>query len=231
MITQALPGSDPFVDKVNSICETIVDAFKGKKIFVTSSFQTQSIPLLHIISQIDRSIPVYFLNTGYHFPETLSYKNMLRDLLGLNVIDLNPSIAKNHQRDIKGNLLFTSDPDYCCHLNKVQPMEAVLIEYDVWISGVRSEQTANRKTLQTIDRGPFNTFRYHPMLKWTAADISGYINKYQLPSHPLEQQGYSSVGCMPCTRRIMSSGMNTRDGRWVGLTKTECGLHTELVRK
>jgi phosphoadenosine phosphosulfate reductase len=156
---------------------------------------------------------------------------MVRDMLGLNTIDLNSPISKNHQRDIKGNLLFTSDPDYCCHLNKVQPMEAVLIEYDVWISGVRSDQTANRKSFQTIDRGPFNILRYHPMLKWTAADISGYINKYQLPSHPLEKQGYTSMGCMPCTRKTMSSNMNNRDGRWVGLTKTECGLHTELVRK
>jgi phosphoadenosine phosphosulfate reductase len=184
-----------------------------------------------MINQIDKDIPIYFLNTGYHFPETLNFKDQVHSLLGLNIIDLYSSISKNHQRNTKGNLLFTSDPDYCCHVNKIQPLEAILIEYDVWISGVRAEQTSNRKSLQIIDKGPFNTIRYHPMLNWTTDDINEYIKKYELPSHPLEHQGYSSVGCMPCTRKIMPNSVNNRDGRWMGLTKTECGLHTELVRK
>jgi phosphoadenosine phosphosulfate reductase len=221
--------SNPEVLK--TIRETLVNTFKDKKVFTTSSFQTHSVPMLHILSQIDKKIPVYFLNTGYHFPETLRFRDEVSDLLGLHVVDLHPSTPKNHQRDHRGNLLFSSDPDYCCYLNKIQPLEAVLIEYDVWISGVRADQTTNRKTLHDIEPGAFNTIRYHPMLHWTAKNIDQYIKEYQLPSHPLDSYGYSSVGCMPCTRKIVSNSTNARDGRWAGLTKTECGLHTQLVEK
>lgn len=211
--------------------DTLVNGFRDKKVFATSSFQTQSIPMLHMLSRIDKNIPIYFINTGYHFPETLRFRDEVRDLFGLRVIDLHPPTPKNHQRDNRGNLLFTSDPDYCCYLNKIQPLEAVLIEHDVWISGVRADQTANRKKLKVMEPGAFNTLRYHPMLHWTAKDIDRYIKEHDLPSHPLDSHGYASVGCMPCTRKIMPNSVSARDGRWSGLTKTECGLHTELVRK
>ena len=207
----------------------IDNKFKNKKIFISSSFQTHSIPLLHIIHRINKNIPVFFLNTGYHFPETLSYKETISRLLGLEIIDILPSTPKNHQKDDKGNLFFTSDPDYCCYLNKIQPLEPILIEYDVWISGVRAEQTENRKTLKLIDQGPFNITRYHPMINWTKNQIRKYIDLYDLPAHPLDYQGYSSIGCIPCTRKMSLSTIDERSGRWAGLTKTECGLHTQMV--
>ena len=218
-----------FVILVTEIVGKIKNTFSNKKIFVSSSFQTQSIPLLHIISKIDRGIPIYFLNTGYHFPETISFKVEIGDLLGLNVIDLRSSIPKTHQRNDKGNLLFTSDPDYCCYLNKVQLLEPILIEHDVWISGVRADQSSNREAFKIIDKGPFNTLRYHPLLNWTKEDIYEYIEEYKLPRHPLDRQGYSSIGCMPCTRKASQNSINERYGRWQGLNKTECGLHTELA--
>jgi phosphoadenosine phosphosulfate reductase len=121
---------------------------EGKKIFTSSSFQTHSIPLLHILSQIDRTIPVYFLNTGYHFPETIIFRDEVVESLQLNLVDLKPDTPKIMQLDAQGKLLFTSDPDHCCYLNKTQPLEQVLLHHDVWINGIRAEQSSFRSSLQ-----------------------------------------------------------------------------------
>ena len=197
----------------------------GKCIFVTSSFQTQSIALLHIISQTDQSIPVYFINTGYHFPETIVYKNNVASILGLNVIDLMPLIPKSNQRDDKGNLLFTFDPDYCCYVNKVQPVEPLLDKYDIWVSGVRADQNNLRSSFSVLQPTSGRAVRYHPLLDWSAEDIDKYLEKFALPAHPLGKKGYKSIGCEPCTKPIKDE--NIRDGRWYGMKKTECGLNTE----
>lgn len=205
---------------------------KNLKIFASSSFQTQSVVLLHILSKIDNSIPIYFLNTGYHFPETLAYKDQLANLLKLNVIDLVSSVPKIQQKNEKGNLLFTSDPDYCCYLNKVQPLDPVLKEKDVWISGVRADQSATRQEMNREDRAQHDVIRYHPMLSWTSKMIRDYIRKNDLPKHPLEEKGYVSIGCQPCTIKMeIGPNDNGRSGRWFGMKKTECGIHTELIVK
>lgn len=201
-----------------------------KKIFATSSFQTQSVALLHIISRIDRSIPIYFINTGYLFPETITYKDTLVKLFGINVIDLKPQVPKILQRDAKGNLLFTSDPDYCCYLNKIQPLDPILADYDVWINGVRADQSKVRAELYEEDFAPHNVLRFHPMLDWTKQMIYQYIREHNLPRHPLDDKGYVSIGCEPCTAKI-SLDDDERAGRWKGLKKNECGLNTDLVIK
>ena len=200
----------------------------GKKVFTTSSFQSHSIVLLHVISRIDPSIPVYFLNTGYHFPETIEFKEEVTKLLGINTIDLLPLTPKFMQKDNQGRFLFTSDPDYCCHVNKTIPMEEILKSYDIWITGVRSDQNSIRKKFKVEQKAPHNVLRFHPILDWTSKQIYDYRKEYNLPSHPLEAKGYISIGCEPCTRRL-DPDMQERDARWYGLNKTECGLHTELI--
>jgi phosphoadenosine phosphosulfate reductase len=202
----------------------------GAKLFLTSSFQTHSIPLLHIISQIDKSIPVYYLNTGYLFPETIAFKDKLKDLLGLEFRKLESAIPKSQQRDANGQLFFTSDPDYCCFLNKTQPMEPILKSFDVWINGIRADQNANRATMKEEEQTPQGALRYHPMLQWTSKDIYDYRKAFNLPSHPMEQKGYLSIGCEPCTRKMLD-GNNERNARWFGMNKVECGLHTDLISK
>ncbi len=203
---------------------------KGKKIFTTSSFQSHSIVLLHILSRIDPSIPVYFLNTGYHFSETIEFKNRIASLLRIEVYDLKPSTPKFMQRDSNGRLLFTSDPDHCCFLNKTLPMENLMRSYDIWISGIRADQNDNRKNFRVEQEAPFNVIRFHPLLDWSSKKIYEYRKKYDLPKHPLEDQGYLSIGCEPCTRKL-DPEMQEREARWFGLNKTECGLHTELIVK
>ncbi|SMD34955.1 phosphoadenylylsulfate reductase (thioredoxin) [Reichenbachiella faecimaris] len=203
---------------------------EGKKLFTTSSFQTHSIVLLHLLSRIDKSIPVYCLNTGFLFPETMAYKDQLAEEFGLNMIEIKPDVPKSLQKDSEGKLLFASDPDRCCYYNKVQPMDRLLSDYDIWINGIRRDQNANRAKMKVEEKSKFDSVRFHPMLEWTNKMIFDYIREYQLPKHPLESQGYSSIGCEPCTRKP-SLEMMEREARWYGMNKTECGLHTELVSK
>lgn len=212
--------------------QEVLNRFKeeGKKVFATSSFQTHSIPMLHIISEINRSIPIYYLNTGYLFPETLEFKDHLAELLGLKMIGLESNIPKIQQRDANGNLLFVSDPSYCCYLNKVLPMEPVLLQHDVWINGIRADQNANRAGMNIFEKTPQGTMRYHPMLRWTSKDIYEYRMAHNLPEHPLDKEGYLSIGCEPCTRKPQSA-TDVRSARWYGLKTDECGLHTDLIAK
>lgn len=203
---------------------------EGKKLFVGSSFQSHSIPLLHIVRSISRDIPVYFIDTGFHFPETIDYKEQIAELLDLNVISTRSVVCKRLQCDADGMFYFATDPDHCCYLNKIQPLEPVLIEHDVWINGVRADQSATRAQMGRIANGPFDTLRYHPMLEWNSKDIFYYRKLHDLPPHPLEEKGYQSIGCEPCTRKVDPLG-DERQGRWFGMKKTECGLHTDLIEK
>jgi phosphoadenosine phosphosulfate reductase len=209
-----------------------IDKYKAedKRMFTTSSFQTHSLVMLHIISRIDSSIPVYFINTGYLFPETVAFRDTVAAEFGLKVVDLKPPTTKIMQRDAAGKLLFASDPDYCCYLNKTQPMETVLASHDVWINGIRGDQSAVRKAMNVEEKAPFDSIRFHPMLDWTNREIYQYIKEHKLPKHPLEAKGYTSIGCEPCTRKL-DPEMMEREARWFGLNKVECGLHTDLIKK
>ncbi|MDW3195413.1 MAG: phosphoadenylyl-sulfate reductase [Cytophagales bacterium] len=203
---------------------------KGMRMFTTSSFQTHSLVMLHILSEVDPTIPVYFINTGYLFPETLSFRDQVAESFGLNVIDLKPQTPKYLQREPNGKLMFTTDPDHCCYLNKTQPMEAVLSSFDIWINGVRADQSATRKAMKVEQPAPFNSMRFHPMLDWDKRMIFRYIKEKDLPRHPLDAKGFVSIGCEPCTRQP-DPEMQEREARWYGLNKVECGLHTDLVSK
>lgn len=200
----------------------------GKHMFATSSFQTHSLPLLHIISRAQLGVDIVFLNTGYLFPETLQFRDHIARLLDLNLIDCRPSVPKSEQRTSNGRLLFAADPEKCCYLNKVAPLEPYLRQYDIWISGVRSEQTFTRSKLAEEQSAPYGTLRYHPMLTWNEGEVQKYRELHGLPEHPLDAEGYVSIGCMPCTIRHFRNSQD-RSGRWHGQAKTECGLHTDLA--
>ena len=209
-----------------------VEAYQaeGRKYFTTSSFQSHSLVLLHMLSRIDKDIPVAFINTGYHFPETIKFRDEIMSSFGLtNMLDVRSEMPKILQKGKNGRLLFASDPDYCCYLNKTEPLNNVLRSYDVWINGVRADQSKERKAMKEEQDAPFDSVRFHPMLGWTSKMIFEYRKQYELPSHPLEELGYMSIGCEPCTRRI-DPEMSEREVRWYGLNKTECGLHTDLIK-
>ncbi len=223
-----------FDSLVENIQKKISDYISdGRKVFASSSFQTSSMVLLHILSRRDDKVPVYFLNTGYHFPETIAYKNRVVSLMGLDVIDVFPYVSKCHQVNAKGQLLYSSDPDECCFYNKVEPLENILAQHDIWISGVRKQQTYERKQMQEEEEGKKGVVLYRPLLEWTDEMVKTYIKKYDLPEHPLAPVSSNiSIGCEPCTHLVSGdSSLFSRVGRWTGLKKKECGIHTRFGGK
>lgn len=213
--------------------DAIVERLHGylnddKKVFTTSSFQSQSLPLLHMISRVDRDIPVYYTNTGFLFPETIRFAEQLGNDLGLNIIPLRPEVPKIKQLDRAGRFLYASDPDHCCYLNKVQPLEPVMMANDVWVNGVRADQSVVRAAMAEEEPAQHDCMRYHPMLDWDSRMVYYYRKYHDLPEHPLEEQGYLSIGCEPCTSKAFGEG-NERNARWFGMNKTECGINTTLV--
>jgi phosphoadenosine phosphosulfate reductase len=200
------------------------------QVALSSSFQTQSIPLLHMASLIRRDILIFFLDTGYHFWETQMFREQLSSHWQLNVLDLYrdgrwDEFARQHTRSLP-----VDDPNLCCFIHKVQPMQKALKDMKAWISGIRRDQTSARAGAKILELQEDGLLKVNPLLNWTKEDISRYSKEYRLPAHPLFQRGYRSIGCSPCTIAI---GLNDdeRAGRWAGRGKTECGLHTEMFRK
>lgn len=221
------PALIPFIERIAEALDRYTA--DNKSLFVSSSFQSHSLPLLHILSRFAPQTPVYFLNTGFHFPETMAFRHEIADLMGLRIIDVSSPVSKLGQRDDQGKFFFVQNPDHCCYLNKVLPMEPVIRQHDVWINGVRRDQTKFRATLQEEEQMADGKVRYHPMLDWTSKMIWEYRQTYQLPVHPLEAKGYLSIGCMPCTRSFEET-QDTRGARWAGMKKEECGIQTEFVK-
>ncbi|HHO56330.1 MAG TPA: phosphoadenylyl-sulfate reductase [Trueperaceae bacterium] len=194
------------------------------KIVASSSFQTQSVALLHMISEVIPELPVIFLDTGYHFPETLAYRDQLTELLGLNVLNIKSQAGKDFLQ--ASSELHRTNPDLCCQINKVKPLNDALRGYQALISGVRRDQTANRAQLDFVSYKD-NRYKISPMLNWTQKMVWQYLHEHNLPEHPLLKEGYLSIGCAPCTRAV-KLGEDPRAGRWANTSKTECGLHLDL---
>lgn len=198
----------------------------GSALVATSSFQTQSLPLLHLISVYAPTLRLCFLDTGFHFPETLEYVATLRERLGLHVEVLRPLL--DHEAFLaKYGELYGKDPSLCCYLNKVEPMTRALSGVSAWISGVRQDQTSMRASLGLFNRQPNGILKICPMVNWSAEEVDDYIRFHDLPVHPLFPKGYRSIGCAPCTRPV-AEGDDPRTGRWSGQSKTECGLHNRI---
>lgn len=198
----------------------------GDGLVVTSSFQTQSVPLLHLVSKHAPDARVIFLNTGFHFPETIQFKDGLTNLFSLNVEEWQCLVGREAFEEEHGEL-YRSDPHRCCHLNKVEPLKKALATASAWISGIRKDQTAIRAQSEIIQLTNEGVVKICPMLDWTGEEIRDYVAQNHLPTHPLLNQGYLSIGCAPCTRPA-SAQDHERAGRWLGLQKVECGLHTEI---
>jgi phosphoadenosine phosphosulfate reductase len=198
---------------------------------VTSSFGADSAVLLHLLASIDPHVPVLFLETGLHFPETLRYRREVASLLGLtDVRDLPPALSVAEQARQYGGGLYLRDPDRCCALRKVAPLDAALADFDGWATGVRRAQTlarAETPVVAVVVRGERRLVKVAPLARWSDGDITAYLERHGLPRHPLADRGYASIGCAPCTRPV-GDGEGSRSGRWAATAKTECGIHLEL---
>ncbi|MCS6987753.1 MAG: phosphoadenylyl-sulfate reductase [Sphingomonadaceae bacterium] len=194
------------------------------RVAVVSSFGAESAVLLDMVAAVDRAAPVLFVNTLRLFPETLAYARELSRHLGLKDVRwLVPEQARLEERDPRA-LRWSYDPDGCCHVRKVEPLEAALTEFDCWISGRKRYQSATRAGLPKMERDAAGRLKLNPLADWTAEKLRAYAMRRGLPPHPLVAAGYLSIGCQPCTSRVRP-GEDPRAGRWRGWDKTECGIH------
>jgi phosphoadenosine phosphosulfate reductase len=191
---------------------------------VVSSFGSESVVLLHLMAQADPATPVLFLNTGKLFGETLRYRDRLQDELGLtDVRSVGPHPDDRAKYDPEGTL-WSKSTDACCNFRKVVPLRHALEGFSAQITGRKKFQTTARAAMEPVEYFE-GRFRFNPLAEWTLADLEAYAEQHNLPRHPLVEDGYPSIGCIPCTRRV-AAGEGYRDGRWAGLDKDECGIHT-----
>jgi phosphoadenosine phosphosulfate reductase len=207
--------------------ETLLKEQMAGDVAIVSSFGAESAVLLHLVSRIDPSVPVLFLDTGKHFPETLAYRDELIARLGLTgVRNIAPEPEDVAKRDETG-LRWSYDPDGCCEIRKVKPLAKALAGFDATITGRKAFQASTRSSLPRFEIDNTDAqgrLKINPLIDWSAEDLAAYIAEHDLPAHPLVAEGYPSIGCSPCTSKV-APGEDPRSGRWKGWDKVECGIH------
>lgn len=213
-------------DTLDLLSGVLRDRIAGD-IAVVSSFGAESAVLLHLVSTVDPSVPVLFLDTGKHFPETLAYRDTLLERLGLTDLrSLTPDAEELGKKDGNG-LRWSYDPDGCCDIRKVAPLASALMNFDASITGRKAFQASTRSGLPRFEIDTTDAqgrLKVNPLADWSSERLAAYIAEHDLPAHPLVAQGYPSIGCSPCTSKV-ADGEDPRAGRWRGWDKTECGIH------
>jgi phosphoadenosine phosphosulfate reductase len=197
---------------------------------ITSSFQAEDVVVLHMVRAIVPRIPVLFLETGYHFPETLAYRDRIAAEWDLNLVNVLP-VRSVEEQESEFGLLYQNAPDRCCALRKVEPLFRALAPYDVWITGLRREQSKSRANLQQEESftlpGGHALIKLSPLAEWSTRDVWKYGEAHGIPFLPLYEKGYTSIGCAPCTALPFDPN-DPRSGRWSG-RKLECGIHVQAT--
>lgn len=197
--------------------------FEEEDVLVTTSFGTKSIYLIHLVAQVNPGQKVYFVDTGFHFEETLRYKDMIADLYDVDIIALHPD--EEPHRMTAEEEWWKEHPRMCCTINKIAPLDPIIAQHKVWVSSLMAYQNEFRAGLHTFEKQG-DILKYQPLLHMTEAEFNQELEKLQLPLHPLAHVGYGSIGCTHCTAK--GEG---RAGRWAGKGQTECGLHVKYYKK
>ena len=207
------------------ILKAVIGCEFSERIALTSSFGSEAAVLLHLVAAVEPATPVVFLNTGKLFGETLRYRQALVERLGLrDVRNVEPDPERIAGLDADG-ILWYGNPDICCRIRKVEPLEQALQDFEAWITGRKGFHSGERSVLPVVEPTEDGRFKINPLVGWSKAQIDAYFAEHDLPRHPLEADGFLSIGCMPCTDRV-APGEDMRAGRWRGTGKTECGIHT-----
>jgi len=195
----------------------------GARFAVASSMQDAV--LVHLVSQVAAGVDVLFLDTGYHFAETLGTRDAVAATYDVNLINLTPRQTVAEQDATQGPKLHDRDPDRCCRMRKVEPLGRALARYDAWATGLRRVEAPSRSGTPVVSYDPDRgKVKIAPIAAWSDADVEAYIAEHGILVNPLLTAGYPSIGCAPCTRAV-AAGQDPRAGRWAGSTKTECGIH------
>jgi phosphoadenosine phosphosulfate reductase len=208
----------------------------GDRASIGTSFQGAGLVMIHIARTHQLPIPVFTLDTGLLFPETLALKERLELFFGIRIEALVPDLTLEEQADINGPELWKRNPDLCCTIRKVLPLRDKLCDLDCWVTGLRREQSDTRAGIGIIELYTFDEtsgrdiVKLNPMAHWSREAVWQYLRVHQIPYNPLQDRGYHSIGCQPCTRQT-ANGESERAGRWTGFNKVECGIHTFLPKK
>ena len=192
--------------------------------YVVASSMQEAV-LIDLAAKVRPGVPVIFLDTGYHFVETIGTRDAIESVYDIRVLNVTPEQSVAEQDKLLGKDLFARDPGECCRLRKVAPLGKALRGYSAWVTGLRRAEASTRANapLVTFDEG-FKLVKINPLATWTDTDVQNYIDEHDVLVNPLTYDGYSSIGCAPCTAKPLA-GADPRSGRWQGSTKTECGLH------
>ena len=216
-------GAELELAPAEDIVEWAVATF-GARFCVTSSMADSV--LAHLASTVAPGLDVVFLDTGYHFVETLGTRDAVEASLDVNLITVRPEQTVAEQDATHGRDLFRTDPDLCCKLRKVDPLATALAGYDAWATGLRRAETRNRVIAPVVGwDARKGKVKVSPLARWSDEQVASYAEKHGVLVNPLVHDGYPSIGCWPCTRRV-APGEDPRSGRWAGTNKTECGIHT-----
>ena len=198
------------------------------RITFATAFGAEGCVLVDLIARHRLAIDVFTLDTGLLFPETYDLWRRLERRYGLTIRPVRPELSVEAQATLHGDSLWARSPDRCCEIRKVAPLGRALAGFDAWITSIRRDQTSERSVARVVERDPrFGLVKVNPLAGWTSADVQHYVRVHQVPVNPLHARGYPSIGCMPCTSAV-APGETPRAGRWRGLGKTECGLHSRL---
>lgn len=202
------------------------DRFSGKLTFATG-FGLEGLVLVDVIAQNQLPVDLFTLDTGLLFAETYALWERLEKHYGLTIRAVRPAQTVAQQAAEHGEGLWEREPDRCCALRKVAPLESELARFDAWVTAIRRDQTQDRRAAKAVEWDPkFGLAKVNPLLTWSTKDVWTYVKQHGVPYNPLHDQGYASIGCWPCTTSVLA-GEDPRAGRWRGRAKTECGLHTK----
>ncbi len=208
----------------------------GARAAIGTSFQGAGLVMMHLAKAAELPFPVFTLDTGLLFDETIELKRRLEQFFGIQIEVLEPDLTVEQQAAAYGDALWKKDPDLCCTVRKVLPLQNKLAELDCWITGLRRQQSEQRSGIDVVEvyalesAGGRDIAKVNPMASWTREGVWQYLHDHKIPYNPLHDRGYRSIGCRPCTSPS-ASGENERAGRWLGFQKVECGIHTFMPRK
>jgi phosphoadenosine phosphosulfate reductase len=209
---------------VEEVLEWAVGRF-GSHLVMTSNFGAEGVVVIDKLARIAPQIPIIYLDTGFQFAETDQLKETLRARYNLNIIEHRAELSVNQQNAVHGERLFERDPDLCCRIRKVEPLHKALKGYDAWIAALRRDQSPTRANIGIVEwNSRHELVKVNPLANWTRRNVWDYLVRNGIPYNPLYDDGYTSIGCMPCTRRV-AVGAHERSGRWDGEKKVECGIH------